>query len=157
MARIDTQALDEISRGIASHYPLFYIQSWEEERVEKALKQLAEEHYGDDRPLRTWSAAHGLRIGDQVIEGTTDPIRALDHVQQSPDEAFYLFKDLPAWFENNHTLIRALRDLYYHNKHRDTFVFVSYPLIELPVTLKKPMSRPINTPATTAPSSPIHK
>ena len=139
MAKIDEQALDEITRGIASHYPLFYIQSWEEERVERALAQLSETHYGDDRPIRAWTAAHGLNIKGKAVEGSKDPLVALEYIHNSKDEAIYLFKDLPALFENNNTLIRALRDLYYHNKHRDTYVFISYPLLNLPETLKKEM------------------
>lgn len=139
MAKIDEQALDEITRGIASHYPLFYIQSWEEERVERALEQLSEQHYGDNRPIHIWTAAHGLKMGRKVIDGSKDPLKALEYIHNSTEEAIYLFKDLPAWFENNNTLIRALRDLYYHNKNRDTYVFISYPLLNLPETLKKEM------------------
>ena len=46
-------------------------------------------------------------------------------------------KDLPARFDNNPTLIRAARDLYYRLKGGRTQVFLSHPELLLPESLKK--------------------
>ena len=48
-------------KGLINQYPLIYLQSREEQRLERQLTALSRAHYGDDRPIMLWSTALGLQ------------------------------------------------------------------------------------------------
>ncbi len=130
-------AAQQIYRGIIARYPLVYILGWEEERIEKALAVVSAKHYFDNRPVITWTAGRGFFSGTEQVADIHDPVAAVEYISQSDKASFYLLKDLPAFLENNLLLERGLRDLYHKNKNRDIFVFMSYPTLQLPDSLKK--------------------
>lgn len=130
-------ATQQISSGIMARYPLIYILGWEEERIEKTLAQVSEKHYFDKRPVITWTAGKGFYTNEGQVADISDPVEAVEYIAKSDKSAFYLLKDLPAYFENNLKLERVLRDLYQQYKNRDAFIFFSYPNIQLPDSLKK--------------------
>jgi SpoVK/Ycf46/Vps4 family AAA+-type ATPase len=130
-------ASQQINRGIIARYPLIYILGWEEERIEKTLAQVSKKHYFDDRPVITWTAGKGFFSNTGQIADINDPVEAVEYISKSDKSSFYLLKDLPAFLHDNLLLERALRDLYQKNKNRDVFVFISYPTLQLPDSLKK--------------------
>jgi SpoVK/Ycf46/Vps4 family AAA+-type ATPase len=130
-------ASQQINRGIIARYPLIYILGWEEERIEKTLAQVSKTHYFDDRPVITWTAGKGFFSNTGQIADINDPVEAVEYISNSDKSSFYLLKDLPAFLDDSLLLERALRDLYQKNKNRDVFVFISYPTLQLPDSLKK--------------------
>ena len=155
MAVLNRQTVQKISRGLRSRYPLFYVIGWEEARLEHLLRSVARSYYNGAGTLIVWSATEGFRAGDGDGDGDAaetalaavadaagdgdlrDPVAALRAIAGSEQPALYLMKDLPAWFEANPALVRAVRDLYYRLEHRSIHVFFSYPQLLLPEILKK--------------------
>lgn len=125
-----------IRKGLASRYPLFYILCREEERLERILNQISSAYYKDDRPLAVWTSAGGFYPQGSQLGEKRDPVEALRHIIASGEERLYLMKDLPAHFENNPVVIRALRDLYYGLTDRNIRVFLSHPVLKLPEDLR---------------------
>jgi AAA+ superfamily predicted ATPase len=130
-------ASQQINRGIIARYPLIYIQGWEEERIEKTLAAVSAKHYFDDRAVITWTVGKGFFTATEQIADIHDPVEAVEYVSKSDKSSFYLLKDLPAFLDDNLRLERALRDLYQKNKSKDVFVFISYPTLQMPDSLKK--------------------
>ncbi|MGZ8217703.1 AAA family ATPase [Methylomagnum sp.] len=127
---------ERIRKGLLSHYPLFYVLCREEERLESQLARLSREYYGDDRPLVTWTAAKGFGNQGTASQGVGDILKTFQAIRDSDKDGFYLLKDLPAFFDDNPVLIRALRDLYADLAEKNRFVFLSYPTLKLPEDLK---------------------
>ncbi|MDR3393546.1 MAG: AAA family ATPase [Parasulfuritortus sp.] len=131
-----TQA--RLGKGLLSGYPIFYLQGAEESRMKELLAEQARSHYGNDQSLLLWSVSRGFYNQTGVItEPITDPVAALRHIADSPRKAFYLMQDLPALLADDPRLVRALRDLYQELAGRDTYLFLSYPELILPESLKK--------------------
>ena len=126
-----------IRKGLASGYPIFYLQSEEECRIAGLLAELARAHYGNDQSLVLWSAVRGFHDRTGALEAITDPVEALRHIVGSERKAFYLMQDLPALLGGDPRLARALRDLYQELPGRDSILFLSYADLVLPEELKK--------------------
>jgi len=99
------------------------------------LAEIASNAFSQPMPLTIWTASHGFDNTEN--KNTTDPVLALQHLLASPNKGIYLMKDMPAEFEHNPRLIRAVRDLYYSLKHKSMFIFFTHPLLKLPDVLKK--------------------
>ncbi|MFM2007414.1 MAG: hypothetical protein RLZZ09_3069, partial [Pseudomonadota bacterium] len=76
----------KLTKGLINQYPLIYVQSREEQRLERQLSQLSQIHYGDDRPILEWSAAQGL-AGDDTL---TDPLAVIRLIRKADKTCFYL-------------------------------------------------------------------
>jgi AAA+ superfamily predicted ATPase len=99
--RDERSAMSELELLIRARYPVIYVVTWEERRVEEHLQALAERR---SKQLYCWSITTGLvRSGAEApaARGKTlpDPLEALSAVIDHKEPAIYLFKDL-------HTLIR---------------------------------------------------
>ena len=69
---------------IRAAYPLIYIVTYEEKRVEACIKDVATER---NRQFLTWSCISGIvRNNNQSDESTKDPLAALDYVSHVVDE-----------------------------------------------------------------------
>jgi AAA+ superfamily predicted ATPase len=133
----------ELEVLIRARYPLLYVVSWEEERVELQLADIARAR---NKRLFVWTCTQGIvKHGStpqqgKSATGTADPLAALDAVIHQVDPAIYLFKDFHPFMEehrSNLAIIRRLRDVAYHL--RDTYktiVFVA-PMLRLPPELAK--------------------
>ena len=119
-------------KGLMNRYPLIYVQSREEHRLERQVRQLSRLHYGDDRPVVMWSAA----LGAPGREALAKPMAMLHAIREATEEGFYLLRDLPALLSGDPVLVRALRDLYRDLADKNIFVFMSYPSLLLPDELK---------------------
>ena len=87
-----TQELDVLIRA---RYAVIYVSTWEEERVEQSLRQIANAR---KKQLYSWTITQGLsKYGSESRGGksnnTADPLMALDQVLQHMDPAIYFFKD----------------------------------------------------------------
>ena len=121
-----SQAKQELDLLIRARYPIIYVSTWEEERVEQCLKQIATAR---KKHLFVWTVTQGLiQSGSETRQGktgsgsTTDPLCALDAVIQHVEPAIYLFKDFHRFTCDercNLTVIRKLRDVAF--QLRDTY------------------------------------
>ncbi len=117
---------EELEVLIRARYPVIWVTSWEEERVERCLSEIALRR---NKSLFVWTVTQGIvRSGmesSQTKSGagnTADPLAALDAVVQQVQPAIYLFKDFHRFTADercNLAVIRRLRDVAYHL--RDTY------------------------------------
>ncbi len=131
-----SNSIQDIRSSITSGQPLIQIVSYEEKRVESALKQFAKQIFGSDQ-LTVWDVNSGLSKGETVVQGTTDPIAAFDHIIDRESAGFFVFRDLPPHLNTSHLLQRKLRDVYYALKNSKRFVFILSPDEQFPDLLKK--------------------
>src|SRR5437762_10218523 len=81
----------ELETLIRARYPIIYVVSWEEKRVEDALRNIARER---NKKLNIWTVTQGFTAGAGQKDHTTrEPLVALDNVINSPDQAIFLLKD----------------------------------------------------------------
>ncbi len=128
---------ERIRRALLGSYPLIYVQSWEESRVERALAVLAQKYYERPVPFAVWTCVDGWPgLGDAPAD-TRGPLRALDVMLQAPGPGFFLMKDLPALLADRPDVVRKLRDAYRLMKGKGKFLVMVSPRLLLPEDMKK--------------------
>ncbi len=137
MTNINDMSENQIARAIAAKTPLIYVVSWEEERLARMLCEASFGHFGDKRPIWQWSAAYGFSDGPGKDLDLCDPIDALSFVVNTKEDAICLMKDLPAFFEDNPRLLRAVRDAYDTFAMRPGKIVFSHPYMVVPPTLSR--------------------
>jgi AAA+ superfamily predicted ATPase len=97
--------LAQLDLLVQARYPLVYLLTFEEERVERALKK-------QPRPLWRWRATEGLRgPDDTLVQDTLEPIQALDaFAGQAEHSALLLLVDFHHALDDT-LVVRRLRDL----------------------------------------------
>ena len=72
-------ATTKLLNAIYSRYPLLYVATWEEERLEQVLRQISRTVYKDERPVVLWSTGRGYKraFGRGPIFGRTKQQRDL--------------------------------------------------------------------------------
>jgi ATP-dependent 26S proteasome regulatory subunit len=127
---------NDIKSFVKAGYPVLYLVSWEEERVENKLRVIGKELYGDPFKFYTWSCTDGLVTdGGAGVEETRDVCRALDRVISINEEAFFLFKDL-SFFINEPQTIRRLKDIQRTQRGASKTLFVLSSSLNLPGELE---------------------
>lgn len=128
---------EQISLTIRSRYPILYLVSWEEERVERQLRQIAEDL---KKKLYVWSATDGfVPDGEGSGDGIVEPQAAVKHVLQSADRALYLLKDFHLYLDRPE-ILRLLRDVAATlDKSYKTLLLLS-PILKVPVELEKDLA-----------------
>src|SRR5216110_223540 len=103
-----SQADTQLETLIRARYPIVYVVSWEERRVEDALRTISRER---GKKLSIWTVTQGFAGSSGQRDNTTrDPLAALDYVINSQDQAIYLLKDFHS-FISDFNVTRRLRDL----------------------------------------------
>lgn len=127
--------LKDLELLINSRYPIIAVETYEEERVEEALQQIATRL---SIPLFVWTVTEGLkRIGiDNPIYDTQHPIKALNNLAAIKNEGIYLFKDLHRYLQEAE-VVRKLRDLSWSFARDLRAIVLSAPHIDLPPELEK--------------------
>lgn len=126
----------ELDVLIRARYPLIYIVSWEERRVEEALQKITAQR---SKRFYTWTLTQGLT----AVSGTRDaqtrqPLAALDAVEAGREPAVYLLKDFHAFLgERDVDITRRIRDLTFSLKTSYKTLIVLAPVLRLPVELEK--------------------
>jgi ATP-dependent 26S proteasome regulatory subunit len=138
------QATQELDILIRARYAVIYVSTWEEERVEQSLRQIATAR---KKHLYTWTITQGLiksgsepRTGKSASGNTTDPLCALDQVMQHVEPAIYLFKDFHRFTCDercNLTVIRKLRDVAYQIRDSYKSIVITSPLVKIAPELTK--------------------
>lgn len=124
----------ELETLIRARYPLIYIVSWEEKRVEDALRNIAQNR---GKKIFFWSITQGLVLNPNSRDNATrDPLAALDNVMDSREQALFVLKDYHA-FISDVTVTRRLRDLTAALKTSYKTLIILAPTLKLPQELEK--------------------
>jgi adenylate kinase family enzyme len=132
----------EIEILIRARYPILYVITSEEMRVQKILVEIAA---GRQKKVFEWTYSSGIVPAGASIQSqkgrnpaTKDPLAALDLVIEQVEPAIFLFKDFhPFLTRSNFAVIRRLKDIALHLKNsRKTIVLIS-PVMEIPAELDK--------------------
>jgi hypothetical protein len=129
--------LKDLRLLIQSRYPLLYVESYDEERLEQRLVRVC-------RELRlaffTWSVNQGLH-GEETyaLDETRQPAKLLEQIRARRGPALYLLRDFHPYLAEP-AIVRALREVAQEPGHLVTLVLCS-PAIELPVELRKLAAR----------------
>ncbi len=125
----------EIETLICARYPILYVVSWEEERVEETLLKVCKSR---GKKLFVWTCTMGLLPhGSRALrQDTVEPVPALDEIMESRDAAVFLLKDFHSYLQDP-TIVRKLRDLTYVLKRSYKTLVILSPILELPPELEK--------------------
>src|SRR5688572_21275789 len=138
------RTIDELDVLIRARYPIIYVVTWEEERVEQQLARIAAAR---NKKLFVWTCTQGIvRAGSEPQSSksgsgsTSDPLAALDTILSHVEPALYLLKDFHPFTEDlrcNIATIRRLRDVAY--QLRDTYktIVIVAPMMRLAPELQK--------------------
>lgn len=137
----------EIDTLIRARYPIVYIVSYEESRVEDAIRRVVD----GTKQVYTWSAtepfpstANGARgfdlYGRVPLDGLSQALDALNYILKKVREegarAIWILRDFDPYLDNP-VLVRRLRDLAFALKRSySTLVFLS-PVLRVPEHLDK--------------------
>lgn len=134
--------LDEIEILIRARYPLIYITTWEEKRVESELLRIATR---TDKKIYSWTVTQGLsniNVSKTAILGndsSKDLLVALDSIQKASEPALYLIKDIHHYM-NDPSIIRKLRDLSISLRSSFKTILILSPILKIPPELEKDIS-----------------
>ena len=124
----------ELEMLIRAKYPIIYIVSWEEGRVEAALRRIAQDR---GKKILFWTITQGMvQNANHRDNATKDPMTALDFVMDSREQALYVLKDFHA-FIGNIEITRRLRDLFVSLKMTYKTLIILAPVLKLPSELEK--------------------
>jgi len=131
----------DIEHLMRARYPLIYILSSEEKRVEKSIADVlhareAQKNYRTK--IYTWSVTEGVRVGGENHGDSKDPLKALRFILEAKkdERAVFILRDLHA-FQKNPEVVRLLRDLARNLKETLKTVFLISPILQIPPELDK--------------------
>lgn len=134
--------LDEIEILIRARYPLIYITTWEEKRVESELLKIGTR---TDKKVYSWTVTQGLVNASSPkssilgMDSTRDLITALDNIQKASEPALYIIKDIHHYM-NDASIIRKLRDLSISLRSSFKTILILSPILRIPPELEKDIS-----------------
>ncbi len=136
---------DELKTLTQAKYPLVYIVSWEERRIEDVLREVAIDR---KKKLYGWTLTNGIIPLDfyqapPLDPSTRDPLNALDFVAKSQEAAIFVLKDFHPFLEDRRgssdhpVIIRRLRDLTIELKESRKTLIILAPTLRFPPDLEK--------------------
>jgi hypothetical protein len=132
----------EIETLIRARYPILYVLTSEELRVQHLLVDIARQR---QKKIFEWSCSVGIVPAGTSIQSqksrnpaTKDPLAALDQVIEQVEPAIFLFKDFhPFLGRNNYAVIRKLKEIALHLKNSYKTIVLISPTLEIPAELEK--------------------
>jgi SpoVK/Ycf46/Vps4 family AAA+-type ATPase len=126
----------DIEHLMRARYPLVYVLSSEEKRVEESIRRVVanrDRDKGVRTKIYTWSVTDGVRLGSEVQGDSKDPIKALRFVLEAnkDERAVFLLRDLHA-FTKNPEVVRLLRDIGRNLKETRKTCFLLSPVLVIP-------------------------
>ena len=133
--------VQELDLLVRARYPLVYLLSSEEQRVEAIVAGLADTH---GKALLGWSAASGFRRlgGARTVlapEGVKGPLEALAEIPKLAEPAIVLLADFHPYLADP-AVVRALRELAHALKATYTTVILLSPVLVIPPEIEKEIS-----------------
>ncbi len=132
----------EIETLIRARYPILYVISSEEMRVQNVIVEIAAKR---QKKAFEWSYSTGIVPAGTSIQShktrspaTKDPLTALDQVIEQVEPAIFIFKDFhPFLTKNNFAIIRKLKEIALHLKNSFKTIVLISPVMEIPTELEK--------------------
>ena len=132
----------ELETLIRARYPILYIITSEEMRVQNIIVEIAAKR---QKKVFEWTYSSGIVPAGSSIQSqksrspaTKDPLAALDMVIDQVEPAIFLFKDFhPFLTKNNFAVIRRLKDIALHLKNSYKTIVLISPVMEIPAELDK--------------------
>jgi ATP-dependent 26S proteasome regulatory subunit len=132
----------EIETLIRARYPILYIVSAEEARVQELVVEIAERR---QKKVYEWSVTTGVVPAGTSIQSqkhrnapTKDPLLALDQVIDQVEPALFVFKDFhPFLTKTNHAVLRKLKEIALQLKNSFKTILLVSPVLEIPTELEK--------------------
>lgn len=132
----------EIETLIRARYPILYLITSEEMRVQNLIVEIAAKR---QKKVFEWTFSNGIVPAGSSIQSkgsrnasTKDPLAALDQVIEQVEPAIFLFKDFhPFLTKNNFAIIRKLKDIALHLKNSFKTIILISPVMEIPAELDK--------------------
>ena len=126
-----TRSGSELLDLYTARYPLIYVVSSEEARVEDEIRKIA---LAREIKLVAWSITKGFQqlAGSHKGGDAKDPIKALDHIAGVEGKAVFILRDFHA-FVDNPQVVRKLRDLAHDlpRKSQKSVILLS-PVLKIP-------------------------
>ncbi len=132
-------AAHEIEVLIRAKYPILYVVSWEERRLEDTLSTICR---GLNRTLHTWSVTQGIRPPVVRSSGPLKPsslspeLEALAQVHEAAEYTTFMLKDFHPYMKD-YRVTRLLRDLAIRLRSRAQTLILTGPVLNLPPDLEK--------------------
>jgi len=132
----------EIETLIRARYPILYIVSCEEMRVQQAIMDIAQKR---NKKVFEWSYSTGVVPAGTSIQSqkyrnaaTKEPLSALDLVIDQVEPAIFIFKDFhPFLTRNHHAVIRRLKEIALQLKNSLKTIVLLSPVLEIPTEIEK--------------------
>ncbi len=132
----------ELETLIRARYPILYILSSEETRVQDLVMDIARKR---QKKVFEWSYSTGIVPAGTSIQSqkhrnaaTKDPLMALDQVIEQVEPAIFVFKDFhPFLTKNNFAVTRKLKEIALHLKNSFKTILLVSPVLEIPTELEK--------------------
>jgi SpoVK/Ycf46/Vps4 family AAA+-type ATPase len=130
--------IQELDTLVRARYPLVWLVTSEEQRLETLLGELATRH---GKALVGWSVTRGFRrLGGARTrpppEELREPVAALQAIEKLTDSSLVVLEDFHA-FLGDPAVVRALRDLAHALKSTYTTVLILSPALTIPPELEK--------------------
>ncbi len=129
--------VQELDTLVRARYPLVWLVTSEEQRLEGILGELATRH---GKSLVGWSVTRGFRrLGGartRPPEEVREPVAALQAIEKLTEPSLVVLEDFHA-FLGDPTVIRAMRDLAHALKSTYSTVLILSPVLSIPPELEK--------------------
>jgi len=120
------KSIERIKNSIMVGQPIVQIISYEEKRVENHLQTLFTQMKRNES-LKYWDMNNGLVKDNKRVEGTKDPIQALNVIMKENAPGYCVFRDLNAELRHNFGIVRKLREAYRLFKNSKSSIFLLSP------------------------------
>jgi SpoVK/Ycf46/Vps4 family AAA+-type ATPase len=139
-ATAEPRFVAEIDTLIRARYPLLYLVSWEEQRLDAILEELARRH---GKSYLGWSVTKGLRrLGGArtaAPDEIREPLEVLAAIERIAEPSLVVLKDFHPWLDDP-TVVRSLRELSHTLKSTYTTLILLSPVLRIPPELEKEIS-----------------
>ena len=125
----------EIEILVRAKYPILYLVSWEERRVEDAIQRVAKSL---NRTLHTWTITQGVKpmIPQAKVSKLSPELEILAQIYDAPEGTIFLLRDFHPYMKD-FRVIRLLRDLAIRIRSKTQTVILTGPVLSLPSDLEK--------------------
>ena len=135
---VSENARKELALRVKSHYPIIYLETWEEGRATEILAQVAQDLL---LPFYVWTITAGLsRAGGAPIYNTGLPIQVLAEINALEADGLFLLKDFHKHLDDP-VIVRKLRDLAQRFRTAQRSMVISAPVVSIPIELEKDVTR----------------
>lgn len=130
---------EELNILVQAQYPLIYLVTSEEERVEQAIAKIAQSKT-QHRRVFVWTVTHGIVEYGQPRQttqhNTVSPEAAIEWVVRQREPGLFIFKDLHPFIDAPATT-RWLRDAIASFKGTEKIIILMSPVQQIPIELEK--------------------